>query len=123
MQHPVLNRSVVQVPLMMNRSRLDSLVLDAAKVLGSQLTRPHVLGAAEVLNSPVVLGSTKMLSPAHVNTMATAESATVTTHMATAAPHVSTTRMSAAPTSMTVTGFQPWCRRRNHKTERKRDAK
>lgn len=45
---------------------------------------PHVLGAAEVLNSA------KMLSPTHVNAVTTAKSADVTTHMA-AAAHVSTT--------------------------------
>ena len=91
MQNPVVNRSIVQVPLMMDRSRLDSLMLDAAKVLGPQMLSPHVLGAAEVLNSPKVLGSAKMLRPAHVNAVTAAKSADVTTHMATAAPHVSTT--------------------------------
>lgn len=91
MQHSIMHGAVVQVPLMMNRSRLDSLVLNATKVLCSQMLSPQVLGAAEVLHSPKVLGSAKMLSSAHVNTVTTAESASVTTHVTTA--HVTTTHV------------------------------
>lgn len=90
MQNSVVNGTIIQIPLMVDCSRLDSLMLDAAKLLGSQMLSPHVLGAAEVLNSPVMLGSTKMLSTTHVNAMAAAEASDVTTHVATAA-HVATT--------------------------------
>lgn len=85
MQHSIMHGAVVQVPLMVNRSRLDTLVLNATKVLCSQMLSPHVLGAAEVLHSP------KMLNSAHVNTVTTAESASVTTHVTTA--HVTTTHV------------------------------